>query len=57
MSITQTINLERDYLMAEEKLSAIYNYYYQDQIKLFQIIHFQMCFLVLIKIYVYSPLK
>ena len=35
MSITQTINLERDYLMAEEKLSAIDNYYYQEQIKLF----------------------
>ena len=35
MSITQKINLERDYLMAEENLSAIDNYYYQEQIKLF----------------------
>lgn len=36
MSITKTINLEKDYLIAEQNLSAIDNYYYQWQIERFR---------------------
>lgn len=36
MSITKTINLEQDYLIAEQQLSSIDNYYYQWQIERFK---------------------